>query len=355
MIDSNQYLKGRGSQINPKNPYLKNEYVQEFIEGIDEPFLNDSRTEFYNETPKNIVNKVDSPDIGLMYSMNPYQGCEHGCVYCYARNSHQYWGFSAGVDFEQKVIIKKNAAELLEKFFINPKWNPQPIMLSGNTDCYQPAERKLKITRSILEVFLKFRNPVSIITKNALVLRDIDILAELTKYNLVTVNITITTLDETLRLNLEPRTASSVKRLKVVNELSKHNIPVNVMVAPIIPGLNDHEIPSIIKESSIMGASSAAFTIVRLNGAVKDIFQDWIRKCYPMKADKVLHHIAECHGGKLNDSRVGVRLKGEGPIAETIANLFKLSVRKYMKDKGIMPLNRSAFLRLQKGQLNLFT
>jgi len=354
MDKTDTYFKGRGAQINTPNPYLKDEYIAEHIEGIDEPYLSNSKTEYFHEYPRKIVNKVDSPDLGLMYSMNPYQGCEHGCIYCYARNTHQYWGFSAGLDFERKIIVKENAPELLKTCLDNPKWKPQPIMLSGNTDCYQPIERKLGITRKLLEILLEYRQSVSIITKNSLILRDMDILTELTKYNLLHVSISITTLNETLRQKMEPRTATSQNRLKLVRALASANIPVNVMTAPIIPGLNSHEIPELIRESAEHGASSAGYTIVRLNGAVKDIFQDWLRKNFPDSADKVLHQIAACHGGKLNDSRFGIRMKGEGKISESIATLFRISKQKYMKGRRMRPFDLDAFQRPQRGQLELF-
>ncbi|PCJ87556.1 MAG: radical SAM protein [Flavobacteriales bacterium] len=338
-----EYFKGRGAQFNAANPYLKNELVTEHEEGLDEPLHTNSSTQFFRETPKKIINKVDSPDIGLLYSMNPYQGCEHGCIYCYARNSHQYWGFSAGLDFERKIIIKENAPELLEKQLSHPKWKPQPIMLSGNTDCYQPIERKLKITRKMLEVLLKFRHPVGVITKNSLILRDLDILSEMAKLNLVNVSISITSLDESLRQKLEPRTASAKKRLKNVEELSKAGIPVNIMVAPVIPGLNSFEIPEIIKQSAAHGALSAAYTIVRLNGSIAAIFENWIRKAFPNRAEKVLNQIAECHSGKLNDSRWGTRMKGQGNVAESIAKLFRVSKKKYLKGRSMPPLDLTAF------------
>lgn len=354
MAINQETFKGRGAQLNTANPYLRQTYVTEHIEGLDEPLLSNSKTEFYHESPKKIVNKVNSPDIGLMYSMNPYQGCEHGCIYCYARNSHQYWGFSAGLDFERKIIIKENAPELLEQFLKKYKGIPQPIMLSGNTDCYQPIERKLEITRRMLKVLLKYRYPVSIITKNSLIIRDIDILKEMTKASLVHVSVSITTLDKELQQKLEPRTTSASKRLNVVKVLSDENIPVNVMVAPIIPGLNNHEIPEIIHQASEHGACSAGYTIVRLNGAVKDIFEDWIKKTFPARAEKVLHQIAACHGGQLNDSRFGIRIRGEGKIAESIGNLFKIARKKYMNEKTMKPLNLRAFRKPVEGQLSLF-
>lgn len=354
MEKESDYLKGRGAQYNPHNKFLKKDYVTEHIEGLDEPLIENVQTQFFHESPKNIVNKINSPDLAGMYSMNPYQGCEHGCIYCYARNSHEYWGFSAGLDFERKIVVKENAPELLEKFLKNPRWNPSPIMLAGNTDCYQPVERRLGITRKMLEVLLRYKHPVSIITKNALILRDLDLLSELANHQLVHVNISVTTLNEKLRRQLEPRTVSSLNRLKVIHDLSAANIPVNVMVAPIIPGLNSDEIPAIIKAASENGALSAAYTIVRLNGQIQFIFEDWIRKSFPDMADKVLHRIADCHNGKLNDSRYGTRMRGEGNIAEMIQNLFKIAKLKYMKNKQMPALNFEIFKRPPEGQLQLF-
>jgi DNA repair photolyase len=211
-----EYFKGRGAQIKTGNKFLKNEYVTDHIEGLDEPLLGTPQTQIFLETAKKIINKIESPDLHGMYSMNPYQGCEHGCIYCYARNTHEYYGFSAGLDFESKIIVKKNAAELLERTILHPKWQPVPIMLSGNTDCYQPQERKFQITRKMLQVLAKYRHPVGIISKNSLVTRDIDILQDMAKDNLVHVMISITTLNEDLRRAMEPRTASGLKRLKVL-------------------------------------------------------------------------------------------------------------------------------------------
>jgi DNA repair photolyase len=245
-INKPDYFKGRGAQFNTNNRFLKQRYVQEHIEVIDEPLLVNTKTQIFYETPKKIVNKVESPDIPMMYSMNPYQGCEHGCIYCYARNTHEYWGFSAGMDFEQKIIVKKNAPELLRKELMHKNWKPAPIMLSGNTDCYQPLERKLGITRRMLEVLLEFRHPVGVITKNNIILRDIDLLKQLAEKRLVHVMVSITSLKDDLRLLLEPRTVTAKNRLRVIETLSKEGIPVGVMTAPIIPGLNSDELPAII-------------------------------------------------------------------------------------------------------------
>ena len=346
------FFKGRGAQGNTSNPYLKQEYVTEHFEGLDEALYVSPTTTVFKENPKNIVNKVTSPDVRLMFSVNPYQGCEHGCIYCYARNSHQYWGFSAGLDFESKIIIKENAAQLLEQKFLSNSWVPYPIMLSGNTDCYQPVEKSLKITRSLLKIFLKYGNPVSIITKNSLIARDLDILKDLASEDLVHVNFSITTLDEKLRRVLEPRTATAQNKLKTIEKLSQAGIPTFIMNAPLIPGLNTEEIPNVIKNAAAAGAISAGYTMVRLNGNIKHLFYDWLYKNFPDRADKVWNQISEVHGGKVNDSQWGRRMKGEGAIADTIYQIFSASKKKYMGDKERPELNLSRFRR--NGTLNLF-
>src|SRR5471030_1371008 len=307
--DNSEFFKGRGAQVNTHNKFLKNKYVLDHVEGLDEPFMENTGTQIFEETPKKIVSESNSPDLWQMYSINHYQGCEHGCIYCYARNSHEYYGFSAGLDFERKIIIKPNAPELLEQYFNKKNYQPVCILLSGNTDCYQPVERKLKITRSLLKIFLKYRNPVSIITKNNVILRDLDILTELGTMNLVHVNLSVTSLDEQLRQKLEPRTVTASGRLAVIQKLSEKGVPVRVMAAPIIPGLNSNEIPDIIQAAADRGALSAGFTIVRLNGSIGEIFTDWIRKAFPDRAEKVLNAIRACHDGNLNDSEFGRRMR----------------------------------------------
>lgn len=353
---SDKSFKGRGAQLNTHNRFQKQEYVNEHIEGIDEEMLGDAKTQLFFDYPNKIVNKVKSPDVYSEYSMNPYQGCEHGCIYCYARNSHEYWGFSAGLDFERKIVAKPDAAKLLEKQFNSKKWEVHPIMLSGNTDCYQPVERKLKITRSILEVLLKYKHPVGMITKNSLILRDIDLLQELAKHRLVHVMVSITSLREEIRLAMEPRTTTIQQRLKVIEELNKAGVPTGVMTAPIIPGLNSHEIPSIIEAAAAKGAVYAGYTIVRLNGSIGEIFKDWIHKTFPDMANKVLNQIAECHGGELSSSTFGKRMKGDGKIADAIKQLFKASVNKYMAGRTGYEYDLTAFTRPKPptAQLNLF-
>src|ERR1700744_3490735 len=342
--NNDAFFKGRGAQINVHNKFLKTKYVTDHIEGLDEPLLENTTTQIFEENPKKIVSESKSPDLGHMFSINPYQGCEHGCLYCYARNSHEYYGFSAGLDFEQKIVVKRNAAELLEQYFNKKNYEPVGILLSGNTDCYQPLERKLKITRSLLQVFLQYRNPVSIITKNNVILRDIDILSELASMKLVHVNVSITSLNEQLRQKLEPRTVTATGRLAVIEKLSAKNVPVRLMLAPIIPGLNSTEIPDVIKAAADRGALGAGFTIVRLNGSIAEIFQDWIYKAFPDRAERVLNMIKECHEGKLNDSEFGRRMSGEGPIANSTHQMFRLSCNRFFAGREMPPFDYSLFV-----------
>lgn len=354
MSNDENYVRGKGAQINTSNPFLSQEYGNFEYTGIDEDAGIPKRVQFYEENPKKIINEVTSPDLGFTYSMNPYQGCEHGCVYCYARNTHHYWGYSAGLDFESKIIVKRNAVEMLEKQLRKKNWKPNPIMLSGNTDCYQPAERKLKLTRSLLEVLLKYRHPVAIITKNELILRDLDILGEMAKLDLVSASVSINSLNEQVRRKLEPRTSTYVKRMETVEKLSSAGIPVNVMVAPVIPGLTSEEIPEILKEASRRGARNASYTIVRLNGAVGKIFTDWVQKAFPNLAEKILHQVAACHGGNLNDSRFGKRMSGEGKVAESINQLFHVAKRRYFKEIEPFKHNTDLFINEHRAQQKLF-
>ncbi|MEO9484665.1 MAG: PA0069 family radical SAM protein [Ekhidna sp.] len=347
------YLKGKGAQINVANKFSEQRIEAIDYDGLDEEFLLDKPAiELFKETPKRIISTNSSPDIGMSASINPYQGCEHGCVYCYARNSHEYWGFSAGLDFETKLIVKPDAPKLLEAEFLKSSYKPRTIMLSGNTDCYQPIERKFELTRKLLTVFNKYKNPVGIITKNALVTRDVDILKELADSNLVHVIFSITSLDEKLRQKLEPRTASATKKLRAMEKLAKEGIPVGVMNAPLIPGLNHHEIPMILKSSADAGASFASYTVVRLNGQVATIFKDWLSKNFPDRADKVWSQIKNLHGGNVNDTEYDRRIKGEGKISEIIRKLFEVSKRKYFGDHVFEPLSTAHFRK--GGSYSLF-
>jgi len=338
-----KYFKGRGAQLNPNNRFFKNDYAKEHEEGIDDWEDPDQKTSFIFGESKSIVNKVTSPDVGMAYSLNPYQGCEHGCTYCYARNAHEYWGFSAGLDFERKIIVKKDAPRLFRKFLERRGWDASTISLSGNTDCYQPAERQFRITRELLEIALEYRQPIGMITKNALVLRDLDLLSEMAKLNLCMVYISINSLNEQLRLKMEPRTATAKQRLKVVEALSSAGIPTGVMVAPLVPGLSDHEIPAVLKAVSNAGAISAGYTVVRLNGAIAGIFEDWLRKNFPDRFEKVWHAIQSCHHGNVNDSRFGERMRGDGNIAQLIRDSFKLHCRLNRLNEQRIQLDSSLF------------
>ncbi|MBV6653840.1 MAG: PA0069 family radical SAM protein [Mameliella sp.] len=344
---SPNYNKGRGAQINPANRFHHHDY------GL-EPLQPDARTQFIPVYPKTILNRVESPDIGMAWSMNPYQGCEHGCIYCYARNTHNYWGYSAGLDFEQKILYKKDAPKILEEQLRKKSWKPEPIMLAGNTDCYQPAEQTLAITRELLKVLWKYRHPVGIITKNSLVLRDLDLLRPMAENRLLRVSISLTTLNEELRRTLEPRTASVNARLKTIEALSENGIPVNVMMAPIIPGLNDHEILEVGQKVSSLGALSMAYTMVRLNGDVAVIFEDWIRKSMPDRADRVLNRIRDVHGGELHDSRFGTRMSGEGQFADVVKQQFLLAKKRFFSDKQKPEYNLELFEQLRNPQMSLF-
>jgi DNA repair photolyase len=347
-----EFRNGRGAQADEHNRFEKNEYVDWEIDLPKD--LSERKTKYIEVFPKTLVNRVDSPDISFDYSINPYQGCEHGCVYCYARNSHTYWGYNIGLDFESRILYKPEAAKLLKKKLESRNWEASPIMLSGNTDPYQPIEHKLKITRSLLEVFLEYRHPVSIITKNSLILRDLDILKELNRHRLVAVAISITSLNERLRSVLEPKTASGHARMRVVKALSAANIPVNVMMAPIIPSLNSQEIIPLVKMAGESGARKVVPIIVRLNGQLLSVFEKWVRSTFPDRADKVLKQIADAHGGKVNDSRFNTRMKGEGSYVNHIHEQIKLASKLYIRDSAPFEHNRKVFTGKSHSQLRLF-
>ncbi|MDW3192123.1 MAG: PA0069 family radical SAM protein [Cytophagales bacterium] len=345
-MQDHDYFKGKGAQINTFNRFDKHHLAYDHVEGLDEQHLADKpKTEIFYETPKKIISRNDSPDLPFDHSVNPYQGCEHGCIYCYARNSHEYWGFSAGLDFESKIIVKKDAPQLLEEAFLKKSWKPSKLMLSGNTDCYQPLEQRFELTRAILKVCLRYRNPVGIITKNALITRDIDILKELASHRLVHVYLSITTLDEKLRQLMEPRTASAVKKLRAIRQLTNEGIPVGIMNAPIIPGLNHHEIPKVLEAAAHAGAKSAGYTVVRLNGQIADLTRDWLFKNFPDRAQKVWNQVCELHGGNVNDSEFGRRQSGEGSYADIIKQLFKKSQKKYFEGRSMPKIDMDSFRR----------
>ncbi|AZB31474.1 PA0069 family radical SAM protein [Chryseobacterium balustinum] len=347
-MQNENIIKGQGAQRNVINRFDRFTFEPE-----DEDFEL-IKTSFTEVFPKTIVNQVKSEDLPMEYSMNPYQGCEHGCSYCFARPTHEYWGYSAGIDFERKIMVKKNAPELLEKFFKKRGYKSAPILMSGNTDCYQPAERKFEITRKLLQVCLDYRHPVNILTKNALVLRDLDILKPMAEQNLVSVSLSIPTINEDLRRKMEPRTSSTNNKLKAIELLSDNNIPVHVMVAPIIPGLNSDEPLNILKTISEAGAQSFGYTLVRLNDTVEPVFVKWIEAQFPDRAQKVLNLIRSMRGGNLGDKRYFERQRGSGNIAEMIHNAFKIGRKKFFDGKEFPKLSTEGFTGTKEQQLRLF-
>ena len=313
------------------------------------------RTQFFKDRSQTIIARNDSPDVGFTASLNPYRGCEHGCVYCYARPTHEFLGFSAGLDFESKIMVKEDAPELLRAELMSPKWRPQVIFLSGVTDCYQPVEAKLKLTRRCLEVLAKFRNPVFVITKNRLVTRDLDLLAELARHQAAEVWLSITTLDAGLRKVMEPRTSPPEARLAAIRELKQAGIPAGVNVAPVIPGLTDHEMPAILQAAAEAGATAAGYTVVRLPYGVAPLFEKWLEMHFPDRKEKVLNRLRSLRGGRLNDSRWGIRMSGEGIYADQIEQMFEVARRKAGIRDDSRELSTAAFRRPPGAQLSLFS
>ena len=344
-------IKGRGASSNPANRF-EEIHLERFEEWNGDEELPPS-TRLFRDQTKTLLNYNDSPDIGFEVSLNPYRGCEHGCIYCYARPYHEYLGFSAGLDFETKIMVKENAPELLRHELSSRKWKPQVVAMSGVTDCYQPIERRLKLTRRCLEVFAEFRNPVCIVTKNHLVTRDLDVLGELARHRAAAVYVSVTTLDPTLTPKMEPRTSLPAHRLAAIQALREAGVPVGVMVAPVIPALNDHEIPGIIAAAAKAGAQHAGYVPVRLPYGVGSLFEAWLGQHFPDKKEKVLNRIRSIRGGKLNDPNFGSRMSGEGIFAEQIGKMFEVACRK----AGILDrhtaLSADAF-RTPSSQLSLF-
>ncbi len=345
-------VRGRGVASNPANRFERLRMVDP-----DDPELERIApgTRFYRDTSRSIIATNDSPDIGFDASINPYRGCEHGCAYCYARPTHEYLGLSAGLDFETKIFVKEEAAALLRAELSSPRWVPKTLMMSGVTDCYQPAERRLGITRACLEVLAEFRNPVGIVTKSNLVGRDVDVLAELAAMGAATVCLSITTLDADLARKLEPRAARPDLRLSAIEALAKGGVPVGVLVAPIIPGLTDHEIPSILEAAGRAGATYAGYTIVRLPLDVAPLFSEWLDNHAPARKEKVLNRLRSMRGGRLNDPRFGSRMHGAGPYADQIRALFKSGKKRAGIADDKPPLTAEHFRRPNRdGQLGLF-
>jgi DNA repair photolyase len=353
-------IRGRGTAENPPNRFETIRYEADpdasapsyqGWDGDDESPA--PATQFLRDTSRSIIAYNDSPDIGFEASINPYRGCEHGCVYCYARPTHEYLGLSSGLDFETKIFVKEDAPELLRRELSHPRWQPKVIAISGVTDCYQPAERHFQLTRRCLQVLAEFRNPAGIVTKNHLVVRDLDVLTELVRHDAVCVFLSVTTLDNDLAGFMEPRATRPSGRLAAIHALHRAGVPVGVMVAPIIPGLTDHEVPSIVAAAARAGAGFAGYTMLRLPFAIKELFESWLGRHYPEKKDKVLSRIRSVREGKLNDPRFGSRMRGEGPIAETIADVFKLACQRAGIHGRSLKLTTDHFRRPggQQGQL----
>lgn len=351
-MKTSRAVRGRGSASNPKNRFEAIERVPEPADDGDE--VSAPHTQFFTDSSRSIIATNDSPDVGFDASVNPYRGCEHGCVYCYARPTHEFLGFSAGLDFETKIMVKEEAPELLRKELSSAKWRPQILGMSGVTDCYQPAEKKRQLTRRCLEVCLEFRNPVIIVTKNYLVTRDIDVLAALSRYRCAGVTISLTTLDHKLSSALEPRASRPARRLEAIRELAQAGIPVGYLQAPMIPGLTDAEAPAIAQAAAEAGASFAGYVALRLPYAVKTLFEQWLEQHFPERKEKVLNRIRAIRGGKLNDTNFTTRMRGEGIYAEEMAQLFQLACKKAGIHRRWPELTTNHFRRPGAAQLGLF-
>jgi len=350
--------RSRGVPANPPNRFetlarVADPDVVDPPADPDEP-PRDPRTVYLRDPSRSIVATNQSPDVGFDASVNPYRGCEHGCVYCYARPSHEYLGYSAGLDFETKILVKEEAPALLRRALASPRWKPQVVALSGVTDPYQPAERRLGITRRCLEVLLEFRNPVAIITKNGGVTRDLDLLTELARFDAVSVSLSVTTLVAQLQRRMEPRTSRPARRLAAIEQLAAAGVPAGVMVAPVIPGLTDHELPAIVQAAVRAGAGHAGTVLLRLPHGVKQLFEDWLERDHPERRGKVLNRLRSLHDGKLYDGRYGRRQRGGGPFAEQLRELFELACRRAGLPAERPRLSLAHFRRPGDAQLGLF-
>ncbi len=361
MTPQNPKFKGRGAPVNPPNRYERTRVEDDWeqLDAADDELPAGARavpTEFLPDKSQSLIVENHSPDVPFRFSMNPYRGCEHGCAYCYARPGHETLGMNAGLDFETKVLVKHDAVRLLRQELAKPSWRGDVIALSGVTDCYQPAERRFRLTRGLLEVMLEARQPVGIVTKNALVLRDLDILQPMAEQHLVHVNLSVTTLDSELARTMEPRTATPAARLRAIRDLSAAGVPARVIVAPIIPGLNDHEMPQILTAAKEAGARAAAYVLLRLPLAVAPIFTAWLAEYRPLAKERVEQLIRSTRGGELNDSQFGSRMRGKGPYADGIRRTFQMFTKKLDLDQPLPPLDSSRFRppRSADGQLSLF-
>ena len=348
----------RGSAENPANRFERLSY-SDAVDFVDDAPRDDTDSErplpthYFRDPSRTLLARNQSPDIGFDLSLNPYRGCAHGCSYCFARPTHEYLGLSAGLDFETHILVKEDAPELLERTLASPRWEPQVVALGAVTDPYQPVERRLEITRRCLRVFARYRNPCAIVTKGAIVPRDIDVLSELAAHQAVAVNVSITTLDDRLRRAMEPRAASPSERLRSVRALAEAGIPVNVMVAPIVPGLTDHEIPALVQAAADAGASHVKPIVLRLPNGVADLFESWLARHFPERAEKVMNRVRALRGGRRNDPRFFSRMRGEGVYAHQIASMFQLACKRAGVDSGETPLSTASFQQPGGQQLAL--
>jgi len=350
-LSDRSLIRGRGAAGNPGNRFAQTSYT---VLEWDEPEDPSPDTVFLKDTTRSIITYNDSPDVGFDASINPYRGCEHGCIYCFARPNHEYLGFSAGLDFESRILVKEDAPELLRQELMSPKWEPQPIAISGVTDAFQPIERRLGLTRRCLEVLVEFRNPVVIITKNELVTRDIDLLSALARHDGAIVYVSVTTLDGSLAGELEPRASHPDRRLAAIEKLAAAGIPTGVLVAPVIPGLTDHEMPSIIAAAAEAGARTAGYVPLRLPYGVAPLFEEWLGLHVPLQKEKILGRIREMRSGKLNDPNFNSRMRAEGPYADHMRRLFEVSYRKAGMSSTKPVLTAESFRRPGPAQLGLF-
>lgn len=346
-------IRGRGTAENPPNRFETLSFLPDAeVRDPDDP---GPRTLFLRDSSRSIITRNNSPDVGFTFSINPYRGCEHGCAYCYARPTHEYLGFSAGLDFETRILVKQDAPELLRHELASRRWVPDTIAISGVTDCYQPVERRLELTRRCLEVLAEYRNPIAVITKNHLVTRDVDLLSKVAAHNAALVFLSVTTLDPKLQQVMEPRTSIPVRRLDAIRQLAQAGIPVGVMVAPVIPGLTDHELPAILEAGAAAGARLAGYVPLRLPLGVAPLFDDWLQCHFPERRDRVLNRLREIRGGKLNDARFRTRMRGEGVYAEHLRSLFHLACRRAGLNQEPLHLSAESFRRPDPtGQIGLF-
>jgi DNA repair photolyase len=348
---STEKIRGRGAASNPANRFDKTSYHRSDWDDPDDPSV---QTIFLKDETRSIINYNDSPDVGFNASINPYRGCEHGCIYCFARPNHEYLGFSAGLDFETKILVKEDAPELLRRELASSSWEPQVIAISGVTDAYQPIERRLQLTRRCLEVLADFRNPVVIITKNELVTRDIDVLSRLARVESVLIFVSVTSLDSELARELEPRASQPSRRIAAIEALARAGIPVGTLVAPVIPGLTDHEMPAILSAVAKAGATTASYVPLRLPYGVAPLFQEWLTLHRPRQKEKILNRIRDIRGGRLNDPNFRTRMQGSGAYARHLAELFEAGCRKAGLNSNRPVLSANAFRRPGPAQLGLF-